>query len=119
MGQEVPWGLRWGDWGFQADGSPGPTHRQSQHLWSPRQESHLGLQARGNIGEKLTRGEAKGRGRNHGDLEGLKKQHQASQVNLIWEPQPKPGSPGVGDFPEWPPGHRVFAFQAWFGIESI
>lgn len=58
-------------------------------LWALVPGSQLQCrQAPGSSGEKPARGEADGRDRNHGDLEGFKNKHQAAQRTNDWEPHP-------------------------------
>lgn len=53
---------------------------------SSRQESQLQcLKVPGSPGEKLARGEARRRYRNHGDLERLENKHWATQIKCVWE----------------------------------
>lgn len=88
-------------------------------LPAPHWRYQAGITTQLSSGFLLCRREAdwampKGRGSNHGDGEWLKNKHWAAQRMHIQDLQPMPATPGLGDFPEWPLGHPVFAFHAWF-----
>lgn len=61
---------------------------------SSRQESQLqSLKVPGSTGEKVDRGEARGKYRKHGDLERLKNKHRATQIKCVWESHPVQATP--------------------------
>lgn len=98
----------------------GPTPLQLQKLRGPGGDHNASAFKCLAVWERSWPGEGqKGRDRNHGDLEGFRNKHQASQVKLVWEPHAAQAAPGLGDVPEWLPGHRMFAFHAWFTMELV